>query len=404
MAQFSYEAVGMDGKIKKGNIEADSIEKAKSLLRGDGLTVLKLGEANIFNKDLNFSFGKKKKLGARDLSVFCRQFLSILKAGVSVIMALDMLGDQTENKTLKAAIKSTKDNVEKGDTLAAAMRKQEGVFPSILLNMIEAGEASGSLEVSLDRMSTHFEKDARIKGMVKKAFMYPIVLVFVMIAVIIVMLTFVIPQFESMFADLGDELPAFTKAAVALSASLQNSWYIYVIAIIIIVVAYKFYSATPNGSRVMSTLKLKIPVFGALATKTACARFSRTLATLLAAGMPLIDAINICSKIMDNVLFRDALTEAAKQVERGLPLSVPLRQSGLFPNMVLHMTGIGEETGNMEEMLTNVANYYDEEVEMTTQQATALMEPIIIVVMALVVCALIAVIYTPMMQMYSSVG
>ena len=154
----------------------------------------------------------------------------------------------------------------------------------------------------------------------------------------------------------------------------------------------------------MSTLKLKIPVFGALATKTACARFSRTLATLLAAGMPLIDAINICSKIMDNVLFRDALTEAAKQVERGLPLSVPLRQSGLFPNMVLHMTGIGEETGNMEEMLTNVANYYDEEVEMTTQQATALMEPIIMVVMALVVSALIAVIYAPMMQMYSSVG
>lgn len=403
MAQFTYEAIDKDGKTKKGNVEADSVERARSQLRTEGLTVLKVGEANLLNKDINLSFGKKK-VNARDMSVFCRQFQSILKAGVSIIVALEMLGDQTENKVLKEAIKSTRDNVEKGDTLAAAMRKQEGIFPSILLNMIEAGEASGSLETSLDRMSVHFEKDAKIKGMVKKAFMYPIVLVVVMIAVVIVMLTFVIPQFQDMFAELGDELPAFTQAAVNLSTSLRERWYIYIVAIIAIVVAYKFYAATPGGSRNTATIKLKIPVFGKLSEKTACARFSRTLATLMAAGMPLIDSINICAKIMDNVLYKDALLEAARQIERGLPLSVPLKQSGLFPNMVLHMINIGEETGNMEEMLTNVANYYDEEVEMTTQQATALMEPVIIVVMALVVCALIAVIYSPMMQMYSSVG
>lgn len=403
MAQFSYEAVGLDGKIKKGNIEADSLEKARSLLRNDGMTVVKIGEASVLNRDININIGKKK-LKPRDLSVFCRQFLSILKAGVSMISALEMLTDQTENKKLKEGLKSVKDNVEKGDTLSVAMKKQDGLFPPILLNMIAAGESSGSLEVSLERMSVHFEKDARIKGMVKKAFMYPIVLVFVMIAVVVVMLTFVIPQFKSMFDDIGSDLPGFTKAALALSDSLQNTWYIWLIGIAVLVLAYKLYVSTPNGSRVVAALKLKIPVFGSLSVKTACARFARTLSTLMASGMPLIDSINICAKVLDNVLYKDALVETSRQVERGVSLTTPLEKSGLFPSMVIHMISIGEETGSMEEMLTNVADYYDEEVEMTTQQATALMEPIIIVMMALVVCALIAVIYGPMVQLYSDIG
>lgn len=403
MAQFSYEAVGLDGKTKKGNIEADSLEKARSLLRNDGLTVVKIGEASVLNRDINISIGRKK-LKPRDLSVFCRQFLSILKAGVSMIAALDMLTDQTENKALREALKSVKDNVEKGDTLSVAMKKQGGLFPPILLNMVAAGESSGSLEVSLERMSVHFEKDARIKGMVKKAFMYPIVLIFVMIAVVVVMLTFVIPQFKTMFDDLGSDLPGFTKAALALSESLQQTWYIWLIGIAIVILAYKLYVRTPNGSRVVAALKMKIPVFGSLSVKTACARFSRTLATLMASGMPLIDSINICAKVLDNVLYKDALVETAKQVERGVSLTTPLEKSGLFPNMVIHMISIGEETGSMEDMLSNVADYYDEEVEMTTQQATALMEPIIIIMMALVVCALIAVIYGPMVQLYSDLG
>lgn len=403
MAQFSYEAVGLDGKTKKGNIEADSLEKARSLLRNDGLTVVKIGEASVLNRDININIGTKK-LKPRDLSVFCRQFLSILKAGVSMISALEMLTDQTENKTLKEALKSVKDNVEKGDTLSVAMKKQDGLFPPILLNMIAAGESSGSLEVSLERMSVHFEKDARIKGMVKKAFMYPIVLIFVMIAVVVVMLTFVIPQFKSMFDDIGSDLPGFTKAALALSDSLQQTWYVWLIGIAVLILAYKLYVRTPNGSRVVAALKLKIPVFGSLSVKTSCARFARTLSTLMASGMPLIDSINICAKVLDNVLYKDALVETARQIERGVSLTTPLEKSGLFPSMVIHMIGIGEETGSMEEMLTNVADYYDEEVEMTTQQATALMEPIIIIIMALVVCALIAVIYGPMVQLYSDLG
>lgn len=404
MADYSYEVVTKEGKTKKDSIEAENIEKAKGLLRREGHTIISIEETSVLNRDINFNFSIKKKVSSRDLGVFCRQFVSILRAGVSIINALEMMGEQTENKRLQEAIKNVRTSVERGDTLAAAFGKEDMVFPRLLINMIEAGEASGSLETSLERMSIHFEKDAKIKGMVKKAMMYPMVLSVVALGVVVIMLLVVIPQFESMFEDVGSELPAFTKAVVALSTSLQNEWYIYIFGVIAIVIAYKLYAQTPGGRRNIAKIKLKIPVFGTLITKTACARFSRTLSTLLASGMSLIEAVEITSRTMDNVLYKDVLLDAARQIERGVPLSIPLRNSGIFPNMVLHMLGIGEETGNMDEMLGNVANYYDEEVELTTQQATALMEPIIIVVMAGVVCLLIAAIYTPMMSLYENIN
>lgn len=402
MAQFTYEIVTKEGKSKKGNIEADNLEKAKDLLRAEGSTILKLSEAGVLNQDIKI--GGKRSVNSRDLSVFCRQFVSILRAGVNIITALGMLGDQTESKTLKEAILNIKNSVEKGSSLAEAFRKEKGLFPGILISMIEAGEASGSLEVALERMSTHFEKDARIKGMVKKALMYPCVLIVVCIAVMVVMLVVVIPNFEAMFDQIGGDLPAFTKAVVALSESLQKNWLIWIGAIVGVVVLFNVYNRTESGSRQIAKIVMKIPVFGMLGVKTACSRFARTLSTLLAAGMPMIEAIEITARTMDNVLFKDALEEAARQVQRGMALSTPLRASGIFPSMILHMLGIGEETGNMEEMLTNSADYYDEEVELTTQQATALMEPLILIVMAGIVCLLIAAIYGPMMSMYEQLG
>lgn len=402
MAQYSYEIVGKDGKNKKGNIEANSIEKARDMLRAEGATILKLSEASVLSQDIKL--GGKKKVPARDLSVFCRQFVSILKAGVSIVTALGMMSDQTQNKTLKEAISNIKTNVEKGDTLANSFKKERGVFPGILISMVEAGEASGSLEVALDRMSTHFEKDAKIKGAVKKALMYPCILMVVCVAVMIVMLVVVIPNFESMFAQMGGDLPAFTKAVVALSESLQANWIIWIICIAVVVILFNLYKRTESGSRNVAKLFMKVPVFGMLGVKTACSRFARTLSTLLAAGMPMIEAIDITARTMDNILFQDAVEEASRQVQRGLQLSVPLKASGLFPPMIMHMLAIGEETGNMEEMLTNAANYYDEEVDTTTAQATALMEPLVLVFMAGIVCLLIAAIYSPMMSMYDQLG
>lgn len=406
MEAFSYRAIGPDGKEKKGSMEADSKEEVASRLRDEGLVPTSIVGASLLDKDINFSLGKKKGKGAspRDLAVFCRQFGSILRAGVNVIGALDMLSEQTESKTLKVALKNVQSAVEKGETLAGAMKQNREVFPSLLINMVAAGEASGSLESSIDRMADQFEKDAKLKAMIKKAMMYPIVLCFVAIGVVIVMLTVVIPNFTSMFEDMGSDLPGFTKAVVAASDFIIEYWYILLIIVVGIVVAFKLWSKSESGAYTLAKLKVKAPVMGNLTQKTACARFSRTLSTLMAAGMPMLEAIDICARTMDNLLYRDALLKVKNGVSLGLELSGQLKATGLFPAMVVHMIGIGEETGSLEEMLNNVAVYYDEEVETATQALTSLMEPMIILVMAGVVCLLIMAIYTPMISLYDQLG
>ncbi|MGN0480925.1 MAG: type II secretion system F family protein [Lachnospiraceae bacterium] len=405
MEDFSYRAIGTDGKEKKGSMQADSKEEVAKRLRDEGLTPTSITTASMLNKDINFSFGKGGKgVKPRDLAVFCRQFGSILRAGVNVIGALEMLSEQTESKALKAALKNVQTSVEKGETLAGAMRAEKGVFPQLLINMVAAGEASGSLEASIDRMAEQFEKDAKLKAMIKKAMMYPIVLCFVAIGVVIVMLTVVIPNFTSMFEDLGSDLPAFTKAVVAASDFIIAYWYILLIVVVGIVVAFKMWSKSESGAYTLAKIGVKAPIFGSLTQKTACARFSRTLSTLMAAGMPMIEAIDICARTMDNLLYRDALLKVKNGVGLGLELSTQLKSTGLFPAMVVHMTGIGEQTGSLEEMLNNIAVYYDEEVETATQGLTSMMEPLIILVMAGIVCLLIMAIYTPMISLYDQLG
>ena len=403
MESFSYKAVSAAGKDVKGSVEAESKEEATRKIKEQGLVPVSIGKQGALDKDVNIPIFKGKKIPARDMSVFCRQFASILKAGVSVINALEMLAEQTENKKLKEAIVNTQSNVEKGENLSDSMR-QNDVFPSILIDMVRAGEASGSLENSLTRMAIQFEKDAKMNGIVKKAMMYPIVLICVMIGVIIVMLTFVIPSFMTMFEDLDSELPVTTKAILAMSNSLKNYWYIYLIVVVGVIVGIQMYKRTDNGKHNLDKLKLKIPVFGVLQTKSACASFARTMSTLLQAGMPMIDALEISASTMKNVLFYDGLEKTKNGVSLGLPLSNQLKATGLFPAMVVHMVSIGEETGNVEEMLTNSAVYYEEEVEIQTQTLTSLMEPIIIVMMAFVVVLLIMAIYQPMIQLYNTLG
>lgn len=403
METFSYKAVNPAGKDVKGSVEAESKEEAARKIKEQGYVPVSIDKQGTLDKDIDIPLFKGKKIPARDMSVFCRQFASILKAGVSVISALEMLAEQTENKKLKAAIINTQSNVEKGENLSDSMRQNEA-FPSILIDMVRAGEASGSLENSLTRMAIQFEKDAKLNGIVKKAMMYPIVLICVMIGVVIVMLTFVIPSFMTMFEDLDSELPVTTKAILAMSNSLKNYWYIYVVAVVGVIVGVNMYKRTDNGRHNLDKLKLKIPVFGLLQTKSACASFARTMSTLLQAGMPMIDALEISASTMKNVLFYDGLEKVKNGVSLGLPLSNQLNATGLFPPMVVHMVGIGEETGNVEEMLTNSATYYEEEVEVQTQTLTSLMEPIIIVLMAFVVVLLIMAIYQPMIQLYNTLG
>lgn len=404
METFSYKVITQNGKDAKGVIEAETKEAAAKQLKGSGYYIISLEKQTPWDKDIDVPFMHKARIKTRDFSVFCRQFASILKAGVSVINALEMLSEQTENKHLARSLKNVQSNVEKGENLADSMRMEKDVFPSLLISMVAAGEASGSLEAAIDRMAIQFEKDDKLKGMVKKAMMYPIVLCVVAIGVVAVMLAYVIPNFQDMFTQLESELPLATRLVIIMSDAVINYWYIIIAAVVVLVALFRVYKSTDSGKHTLGRLVLKLPVFGTLSTKTASARFSRTMSTLIQAGMPMMDALEIVAGTMNNVLFSDALVKVRSGVGLGMDMAGQLKATGIFPPMVIHMVKIGEETGNLEEMLNNIANYYDEEVELTTQQATALMEPVIIVVMALIVGGLIAAIYGPMIELYSSLS
>ncbi|MCR5508198.1 MAG: type II secretion system F family protein [Lachnospiraceae bacterium] len=398
MPSFAYEAINTKGITVKGSIDADNIDKAQAMLKAQELIPVTVRETGALTKDLNFEIGGHPK--ARDYSIMCRQFVSMTQAGVSLIDALNMLSDQTENKRLQKAIREIQADVEKGESLTVSMQKQK-IMPPLLCSMVEAGEASGSLDVAFDRMATHFEKDARLKAMVKKAAIYPIIVIIVAIAVVIVMLRMVIPTFADMFKDMGMDLPAITKGVIALSNFIGERWYVLIAIIVAAVIGIRAFKKSSFGEMLFAQMGLKMPLFGSLTIKTASARFARTISTLLAAGLPLVDAVGITANIMDNKLIKNALLASKDEIVQGTPLSVPLKQCGLFPPMVYQMTRIGEESGDIEGLLEKLADYYDEEVEQATAALMAAMEPMIIVVLAGIVGTLIGAVMAPMAAMYT---
>lgn len=397
MADFLYIAINRDGKQVKGTISANDIEAARARLKSDGMKPVSVKAAGLLTKDINIG-GKSVK--TRDLSILCRQFSSILNAGVTVVEALNMLSDQTQNQTLKKALGETKSLVEQGETLAASMAKYPKVFPSMLVTLVEAGEQSGTLEVSFQRMSVQFEKTAKMQGLVKKAMIYPIVLMCVALVVVIVMSVFVIPQFATMFSDMGSELPAVTKMVVALSDFLIYKWYILIAVVVAVVIAINMAGRTEGGKILFGNLAMKVPIFGNLNVKSYSAKFARTLSTLVSSGLSLSTALEITAKSMSNIHFKRAVEKSKTEIEQGVSLSIPIKNSGVFPSMVPNMIAIGEQTGNIEEMLDKVADYYEEETELATQGLTAMMEPIIIVVMGGIVGFLVLAMYMPMISMY----
>lgn len=403
MPKFKYLAYSKDGKEVKGTVEAEDKEEAALKVKEQGQMVIKVDAESALDKDINISFGKKKA-SSRDLSVFCRQFVSISTAGVAIVDALEMLGDQTENKALQEAIYNVKASVQKGETLAGSMRQQNGIFPEIMVNMVEAGESSGNLETSFERMAIQFEKSTKIKSLVKKSMIYPIALSIIVVGVIIIMMAFVVPTFSDMYADMDQELPFLTRMVVGISDFVVQKFYILIAAIVILVVAFKVFAASKTGMYILADIKRKAPIFGKMTVKSASAQFARNLSTLTAAGISMIDSLEIVAKTMPNLRFKDAVLEAKEKVAQGRPLSEPLRASEVFPNMIIHMIGIGEETGNMDEMLITAATYFEEEVEAATEQVAAVIEPLLIVVMAGIVGVIIMSILIPMFGMYSLAG
>ena len=402
MAAYGYEALNSAGKEIKGSVEADNIEAARQALKKQGIQVISIKPQSALTKDINIKVGGYPK--PRDMSVFCRQFVSMTKAGVTISEALKMLTEQTENDRLREAAEGVRVSVEKGETLAASLAMYPKIFPSLMVHMVEAGEASGSLDVALERMATQFEKSAKTTAMVKKAMIYPVAVCIVALAVVIVMLVVVIPNYATMFESLGTDLPALTKAVQAASNFIITKWFILVPAIIAVVVLIKMFAETDTGIHFFDKLKLSIPAYKNLEVKTASAQMARTLSTLMAAGVPLVDAVEIVSNVMPNVYFKEALQDCKNEIIIGQPLSRPLEQCGLFPPMVYHMTRIGEETGATEEMLAKQADYYEEEVEAAVASFMAAMEPVIIIVLAAIVLVLVGACLMPMMTMYETLN
>lgn len=402
MAVYIYKAITKDGKQKKDTIEANSQQAALSILKDTGIFPIEIIEQSVLQKDIKFSFGNVVKV--KDLVVFCRQFVSIIGAGIDILSALNLMREQTENKILKKTIGDLQSSIEKGESLAKAMSHHSNIFPVMLINMVEAGEQSGNLDVAFERMALHFEKERKLKQTVKKAVTYPIIVSVVSVIVVFILVTVVIPTFAGMFDTIGMELPVTTKILLTISNFFKNYWHVVLLIIIGSISGIYYYSKTEEGKDFFGKMALSIPLFGKLNTKVAASRFSRTLSTLLTSGISLLDALDMVAKIVGNTLVAKHILDSKENVSRGVTLSTPLKEAAILPPMVTHMVKIGEDTGELEIMLNKVADFYDEEVETSVTQLTTILEPAIIIILAIVVGFLVISIVQPMFQMYNGIN
>lgn len=397
MPGFNYTAIDRNGKRVRSSLDASSIETAKSSLRGAGYTILDIKEQTTLNRDIEIPFLGNPK--AKDMAVFCRQFVSILRAGVSVASVLAMLGQQTSNKKLRAAIREMQADVEKGEALASSMRRHPKIFPTILVNMVAAGEASGNLEESFRQMELYFDRSKRTKSRVTSAMIYPCVLIVVMIAVLIVMMTKIIPNFLKTFEEVDAELPKITLGVMAVCEWFKSWWWVPLLVLAALIVGGVLFHRTDKGKHFFGWLARKTPVVGNLTVKTACATFCRTMEVLIGSGLTLTDSMDLAASNMGNIYYLEAIRDARGMVAEGTPLRESLVRTGIFPPMVSNLVGVGEETGDLQSMMGKVADYYDEEVDEATKKLLNLMEPAIIIVMAIFVVIIVLAIYLPMINM-----
>ena len=397
MPSFSYVAVNSLGKQVKANVEASSLETAKNSLRAAGYTILEIKELGVLNQDINLPF-----LGnptAKDMAVFCRQFQSILRAGVPVSQVLAMLSQQTENDKLAVAIREMQVSIEKGETLAGAMRKHPKIFSNMLVNMIAAGEESGNLEESFAQMEVWFDKAKKTKAAVGKAMAYPCVLIGVMVVVLIVMMVKIIPSFMTTFTEMNMELPVPTKMVMAASDWFVAWWWAVVIVLVALIVGGVLFNRTNKGRHFFGWLARKIPVLKLFTVRSACATFCRTLALLLGSGLTLSNSLELVALNMGNIYFKEATQTIRTMVSEGWPMHSAMKDTMLFPPMVYNLIGIGEETGDIQGMLTKTADYYDDEVEDATAKLLSLMEPAIMLFLAVFVVIIVLAIFLPMLNM-----
>lgn len=404
MATFAYVGRSKSGAIKKGELVAKSRDEAVEQLRKQSVVVTSL-EEKAAKEGFNLSFGSG--VSEKDLVVFTRQFGTMINAGLPLIQCLEILSTQSENATLRKSVGEIKVQVEGGSTFSDALRKHPKIFDDLYVNMVHAGEVGGLLDTILARLSKHIEKAMKLKGQIKSAMVYPAAIVGIAGIVITVLMIWVIPVFEKMFKEMSGgkmALPGPTQLVIDMSNFAQAYWYIILGVTVATVVGIKKYYATPQGRLAIDKLLLKLPVFGDLIRKASVAKFTRTLGTLLASGVPLLEALTICAKTSGNKVVEGALLDAKVSISGGKTISEPLAKSGTFPKMVTHMISVGESTGALDSMLGKIADFYEDEVDQAVTNLTALLEPMMMVFLGTTVGFIVVAMYLPIFTMASAIG
>jgi len=397
-ATYAYKVRDRQGKIISGAIEAESAQAVASKLRSMGYVVLEIQEKK---EALSFSLSFRRKITQKDLTVFSRQFATMINSGVSITRALAILAEQTENPTLAEVIKQLRKDVEAGLSLSEALAKQRKIFPPIFINMVRAGEAGGVLDETLLRLAEHFEKDAAIKARVKSALTYPVAVLVFSLFIATAMIIFVVPTFMNMFESLGGNLPAATMMLVNLSNFMRSKWYLIIGSIVLLVYSYRALNKTDKGKYFFDNLKLRLPVFGGLIKKMAISKFARTFSTLVASGVPILQAMDIVADTAGNEVVARALRETRASIKEGETISKPLSKFSVFPPMVVQMIAVGEETGALDTMLKKIADFYDEEVAAMVDSLTSLLEPLLMIFLGIVIGGIVIALYLPMFSIIS---
>jgi len=402
MPVFVWKGTASNGEIQKGEIEAQDEQAARRLLRQQRISLSKI---KVKGKDLleNIAFFQKG-VTQKDIVIFTRQLSTMIDAGLPLIQGLEVLASQQENETFKKILLDTKSDVEGGSTFADAMKKHPKQFDRLFCNMIAAGEMGGMLDDVLKRLADYMEKALRLKRKVKGALTYPIIVLAISALVLGIILIFVIPVFEKMFADFGSNLPIPTQMVVNLSNFVQSYFLVMIGVVVVMVFLFKKYYKTEKGKRVVDRLILKFPVFGPLLRKVAVAKLTRTLGTLIDSGVPILEALNVAAGTAGNKVVEEAIYSVRSSVSKGRTIAQPLGESGIFPAMVVQMISVGETTGALDQMLNKIADFYDDEVETAVDALTTMIEPFMIVFLGGTVGSIIIAMYLPIFKMAGAIS
>ncbi|EJM25896.1 type II secretory pathway, component PulF [Pseudomonas sp. GM21] len=395
---YAWEGTDRKGARMTGELSGQNPALIKAQLRKQGINPGKVRKksASIFN------IGKRIK--AQDIALFTRQMATMMKAGVPLLQSFDIIGEGFDNPAMRKLVDELKQEVAAGNSFAASLRKKPEYFDELYCNLVDAGEQAGALDTLLERVATYKEKSESLKAKIKKAMTYPLAVVFVAIIVTGILLVKVVPQFESVFKGFGAELPAFTVMVIGLSAFMQQGWWVMLGILLAGILGVRHaFRKSPGFRDWLDTWLLKLPLIGTLMRKSAVARYARTLSTTFAAGVPLVEALESVAGATGNIVFKRAVLRIKQDVSSGMQLNFSMRTSGVFPNMAIQMTAIGEESGALDDMLDKVANFYEDEVDNMVDNLTSLMEPFIMVVLGVIVGGLVVAMYLPIFQLGSAI-